>query len=94
MKITKLWFIYKVVLKLFRVAGWLGGWVAGWVAGNELKIMLAQLELSLATIHGISGMITVSVLFNPFSSGGMEGLVGSPLSKVFPLPPIPFPHAD
>ena len=33
--------------KLFRVAGWLGGWVAN----NSMKIMLDQLELSLAKKH-------------------------------------------
>jgi hypothetical protein len=26
------------------------GWLAGWLGGNEVKIMLAQLKLSLATI--------------------------------------------
>jgi hypothetical protein len=30
------------------------GWVAGWLAGNEVKIMLAQLKLSLATMFPTS----------------------------------------
>jgi hypothetical protein len=35
------------------VADWVAGWLAGWLAGNEVKIMLAQLKLSLAKMENL-----------------------------------------
>jgi hypothetical protein len=41
------------------------GWLAGWLAGNEVKIVLPQLKLRLATINNILGNLsTINKLNN------------------------------
>ena len=45
----KLWFQFKVISKLFRVAEWVGGWLAG----KELIIRLSSVQLELELELGL-----------------------------------------